>query len=296
MKSELFIIAGALLLLLAAEANAAVSVQSIDLNTAILYTASDIRTDVNIAADENKAITVKLYDNNVLRGEKQGEVNSPDGNAHYFAFSFVLQLTSGNHNIDVNVFDSNSLQQLDWRQRQVSVQVNPLVDINLSWDIIQQYVLPLARSYSECVAQKSDINIMLTQAEATLKALQNDVGIAQASKEEAERLLSAKKTELDACGSARATCEADKTTLDSRLLNADSKCELEKSELQDNEEQDCEDKLLLKESVIDERGGALLAMQQGKLDMESIAMAFGCGCAGLLIFFIFLMFKGRVKL
>lgn len=296
MKLTMALIGAMLLLLLAATAKAGTGIQSIDLNTPFLYDKTSIGLDVNIFTDENKQIAIQVYDNNALKHETTAYVDSPDGNTQYFGFNFTMWFASeGIHRIDVNLSDTN-LMQLHWSQKVINVQANPwIVDVNMSWDLVQQYVLPLARSLSLCISEKADLNILHVQSEATLKALQNDAAIAQEDKQEAEKRLADKAREMESCTSARATCEADKSTAESKWLNSENKCDNEKASLKRDEEETCDELVGLKEETIMQRDYRIFALTESKLEYEAMATA------GWIAFFIvcglvgFLYFKGRIK-
>lgn len=294
MQRKEIIMMGILLLLLS-NARAEVLVENIDVNKTVQYTLEDIQIDANISADENKSIIVQLFDNNALLESKSLDVNSQDGNKQYYSVSFVNQFTEGNHLIDVNIVDSN-YNYLHHNVITINVMANPLnIDENMSWDLIQQYVLPIARSLSECLVEKTDLNVLYTQNQATLRSLENDVGIANADKEAAESLLAVKNRELESSTSARATCEADKTTMESKILNCDAKCENEKNNLKNNEEDVCTDKLLLKDETIQQRDNVIIAQSNEKASLELIAFVFGSMFFLSCALICFLYFKGMIK-
>lgn len=286
---------GFLLVFLTA-AKAGTRVESIDLNTALLYTQSSIGVDVNIASDENLDIIVQLYDNNVNRAEESRSLQSPDGNTQYYGFHFALVFVEGGHSIDANVTDSNR-SEIAWGHKSVEIMANPLVpDINVSWGLIEQYVLPLARSYSQCVAEKADLNLLFTQNLASLKSLQNDVAIANTAKQAAEDSLEAKKKELDSCASNKSICEGDKATLDTKYQNSISECNTEKANLKAEKEDECNQKIGLKDQVIQQRDGLILEKETGKLGMEYVATFFGLAFMLMISIFLYLGFTKRVRL
>jgi len=198
---------------------AAVRIENIDTNAIINYTVSDIRIDVNVFADENKNIILQFFDNNVLRDSKVSNIIVMDGNINYF-YNFVFQFTQGVHIIDINIVDSN-YNSLDSKSKTIDVLASPLPGSpDISWELIQQYVLPIARSLSSCLVEKADLNVIYIQSQATMKSLENDVSISQADKQAAEDSLAIKKVELDSSNSARAVCEADKVVVEGKFLNS----------------------------------------------------------------------------
>ena len=289
------VLAGFALLLVALSVRATTVVESIDVNTILLYTSNDVGVDVDIQSDENGHLILQLYDNNVFREEKTLDVSSPDGNLYDYSVSFTLQFVSGNHILDANLMDAN-YNTKHIKSTSFDVQVNPEVfDENISMELIQQYLLPMARALSQCMIDKADLNILYTQNSATMRALENSVAIANEDTAHAENMLSNKETELTSCSTARSTCEADKATADSKLNNARDECDSDMASLKDEEESDCDDQLLLKDQSIASRETMLLEKQNEANDAELLAFTFGA------LFFIivglvaFLYFKGAIK-
>lgn len=282
-------------LLIAAIGKATITIESIDINTTVPYTLNDIQIDANISTDENRHVVIKLFDNNTERQSFEKDLNSADGNLEYYNQQFITQFTEGTHTLDINIFDTNN-NPITGKQKTITVLANPIiVDENISWALIQQYILPIARSLSECLVEKTDLNVMLTQNNATLKALQNDVAISLADKQAAEDLLAGKQREAESCQSARATCEADKTTTESKLSTAQNNCETEKASLKTDEENECDELLDLKETTIIQRDNRILELKEANIDTEIIGVAGWIAFFALAGIFAYLYFKERIR-
>ena len=163
-----------------------------------------------------------------------------------------------------------------------------MIPPTISPEIFVQFGLPMAQAYSVCIVEKNDLNTLYTQSAATLKALANDVAIANTAKQEAENLLSQKKLENESCNTARSTCDADKATLDSKYQACNNECETSKMQLKSEKTAECEGMINAKNSLI-------LETNVGKNNMEYVAMGFGVftfltwGLIG------FLYYKNRIK-
>lgn len=281
------------LVFFSASAFATIQVESIDTNTIINYTFSDIRIDLNIFADENKSIVLQLFDNNVLRDSEILNIISVDGNTNYF-YNFVLQFTKGQHVLDANIVDAN-YNFMHSKIKTIDVLDNSFIaSQGISWELIQQYVLPIARSLSQCLVEKADLNVIYTQSQATMKSLENDVSIAHADKQAAEDSLAIKKTELEASNSARATCEADKTVVEGKFLNSQSDCDNKLNTQKNEKDNECARVVTLKDDSIAQRDNMIIAVTQNKVEIDAIATAAIIGICAMVSILGFLYYKGRI--
>ena len=272
---------------------AAVRIENIDTNAIINYTVSDIRIDVNVFADENKNIILQFFDNNVLRDSKVSNIIVMDGNINYF-YNFVFQFTQGVHIIDINIVDSN-YNSLDSKSKTIDVLASPLPGSpDISWELIQQYVLPIARSLSSCLVEKADLNVIYIQSQATMKSLENDVSISQADKQAAEDSLAIKKVELDSSNSARAVCEADKVVVEGKFLNSQMECDNKMNTQKNDKDAECTRVLGLKDDSIAQRDYTILAITQNKLEIDAVATAAIIGICAVISIIGFLYYKGRI--
>lgn len=294
-KSSLAALIALATVLLCGGASASVAINGIDVNSALLYTLSNIQVDVNVITDVDANVIVQLYDNNSFVDENSLRVLF-DGNVRIYKVSFVTQFSEGTHVLDANLLDVNQ-HALDFFSVTIDVLRNPTdIDENISWDLLQQYVLPIARSLSECLVERADLNILFTQSQSTMKALENDVGIANLAKQAAEDRLAANEVELTSCSTARSTCDADKTTTESKLLNSQAKCDNEKSALKDESDDTCDEQLLLKEQLITKERETSFEASTFALTMEQTAFGFGLMALAMVVVFAYLAFTKRIKI
>jgi len=288
------VLAGFALLLVALSVRATTVVESIDANTSLLYTDSDVSIDINVVSDENTSLILQLYDNNTLREEKTFDVSSPDGNLYTYSHSFILQFSAGYHVLDANLLDSNHNTK-HIKNTGIEVATNPAIfDENLSMELVQQYLLPMARALTQCMVEKADLNILYSQNASTMRALENTIAIAHEDTAHAENMLSNKETELVSCTTARSTCEADKATADSKLNNARDECDSDMANLKSNEKEDCDDLLYLKDQSITSKDNMITEKTDQTNDAELLMFVFGS------LFFIisglvaFLYYKNKI--
>jgi len=289
-----FLYIAAAILLIAVSARADVNVVSIDINVPIVYASSNVKIDVNFSYDSDINASIRLYDNNELIGETAKNLLS-DGNTFFEKTSFETAFDEGSHIIIAKIFDVDINEQAAEFSKELTVFPGENEDTIISQKVLDLYILPLAQSYSMCVSEKADLNLMYIQNQAALKQALNDAIIANEKKQAAEDSLEQKKKEHEACLSAKSVCEADKTTLNSKYLNAESKCSTEKNTLKEEKEKECNSLLFAKDEILAARDKLILETNLSKHYMELVAFTFGA------LFFLvcgiiaFLYYKERIK-